>query len=194
MAETYVSTDIEADGPIPGPHSMLSIGSAAFDPEGNVVGTFTANLEMLDGAAGHPSTMQWWSTQPEAWEAARADLRPVEETMLEYCAWVEALPGKPVFVGYPAAYDFMFVYWYLMRFVGRSPFSHAALDLKTYAMVLLGTEYRRTVKRVMPERWFEGAEHTHVALEDAVGQGRLFIQMLKQARAHGGSGERTRVD
>lgn len=194
MAETYVSTDIEADGPIPGPHSMLSIGSAAFDPEGNVVGTFTANLETLDGATGHPSTMQWWSTQPEAWEAARADLRPVEEAMLEYCAWVEALPGKPVFVGYPAAYDFMFVYWYLMRFVGRSPFSHAALDLKTYAMVLLGTEYRRTVKRVMPERWFEGAEHTHVALEDAVGQGRLFIQMLKQARALGGRRERTRGD
>lgn len=174
MAETYVSTDIEADGPIPGPHSMLSIGSAAFDPEGNVVGTFTANLETLDGATGHPSTMQWWSTQPEAWEAARADLRPVEEAMLEYCAWVEALPGKPVFVGYPAAYDFMFVYWYLMRFVGRSPFSHAALDLKTYAMVLLGTEYRRTVKRVMPESWFEGAEHTHVALDDALGQGRLL--------------------
>ena len=173
---------------------MLSIGSAAFDPEGNVVGTFTANLETLDGATGHPSTMQWWSTQPEAWEAARADLRPVEEAMVEYCAWVEALPGKPVFVGYPAAYDFMFVYWYLMRFVGRSPFSHAALDLKTYAMVRLGTEYRRTVKRAMPERWFEGAEHTHVALDDAVGQGRLFIHMLKQARALGGPRERTRGD
>lgn len=30
MAEIYVSTDIEADGPIPGPHSMLSFASAAY--------------------------------------------------------------------------------------------------------------------------------------------------------------------
>ena len=28
--EIYVSTDIEADGPIPGPHSMLSFASAAY--------------------------------------------------------------------------------------------------------------------------------------------------------------------
>jgi hypothetical protein len=31
MQEIYISTDIEADGPIPGPHSMLSIGAAASD-------------------------------------------------------------------------------------------------------------------------------------------------------------------
>ena len=29
-AEIYVSTDVEADGPIPGPHSMLSFASAAY--------------------------------------------------------------------------------------------------------------------------------------------------------------------
>lgn len=28
--EIYVSTDIEADGPIPGQNSMLSFGSAAY--------------------------------------------------------------------------------------------------------------------------------------------------------------------
>jgi hypothetical protein len=28
MTEIYVSTDIEADGPIPGPHSMLSFASS----------------------------------------------------------------------------------------------------------------------------------------------------------------------
>jgi hypothetical protein len=30
MMEIYVSTDVEADGPIPGPNSMLSFGSAAY--------------------------------------------------------------------------------------------------------------------------------------------------------------------
>jgi hypothetical protein len=31
--EIYISTDVETDGPIPGPHSMLSFGSAACTPE-----------------------------------------------------------------------------------------------------------------------------------------------------------------
>ena len=34
--ECYVSIDIEADGPIPGTYSMLSLGAAAFDSEGNL--------------------------------------------------------------------------------------------------------------------------------------------------------------
>jgi hypothetical protein len=48
--------------------------------------------------------------------------------MPRYVAWLKTLPGKTVFVGYPAAYDFLFVYWYLMRFAGESPFTHQALD------------------------------------------------------------------
>jgi len=60
--------------------------------------------------------------------------------MREYLVWLKALPGKPVFVAYPAAFDFLFVYWYLIRFTGESPFSHSALDIKTYAMALLKGE------------------------------------------------------
>jgi hypothetical protein len=52
------------------------------------------------------------------------------------------LPGRPVFVGYPAAFDFMFVYWYLIRFAGESLFPQSALDIKTYAMALLRKGYR----------------------------------------------------
>ena len=52
--EIYVSTDVEADGPIPGPHSMLSFASAAFRADKSLVGTFTRNLELLPGAAPDP--------------------------------------------------------------------------------------------------------------------------------------------
>src|SRR5262245_48577443 len=131
--EVYVSTDVEADGPIPGPHSMLSFASAAFAEDGVVVSSFSANLETLAGAEGDPQTMAWWRSQPEAWAACRVEPRPPAAVMPEYAAWVEALPGKPVFVAYPAGFDFTFVYWYLVRFAGRSPFSFAALDVKSYA-------------------------------------------------------------
>lgn len=180
MAEIYVSTDVEADGPIPGPHSMVSFASAAFRADKTLIATFEANLELLPGATGDPKTMQWWRGQPEAWAACRANPREPATIMPEYVAWLKSLPGRPVFVGYPAAYDFMFVYWYLIRFAGESPFSHSALDIKTYAMALLGTEYRESVKRNMPSRWFDKLPHTHVALDDAKGQGAWFCNMLAE--------------
>jgi hypothetical protein len=128
-AEVYVSTDVETDGRIPGPHSMLSFGSAAYLADKTLLGTFEANLETLPGATGNPDTMAWWGTQPEAWAACRENLRDPAEAMIDYLAWLKNLPGKPVFVGYPAAFDFMFVNWYLVRFTGESPFSHAALEV-----------------------------------------------------------------
>ncbi len=181
-SEIYVSTDIEADGPIPGPHSMLSFGSAAFRSDKTLVGTFARNLHTLEGARPDPKTEAWWRTQPEAWAACRRDLHSPAAAMTDYVAWLTSLPGKPVFVGYPASFDFMFVYWYLIRFVGHSPFSHSALDIKTFAMCLLGKDYRDSGKRSMPKRWFDEAPHTHVALDDALEQGALFCNMLGEAR------------
>jgi hypothetical protein len=187
MVEIYVSTDIEADGPIPGPHSMLSFGSAAYMADKTLVDTFAANLETLPGASPDPSTMDWWKQRPEAWETCRQNPQPPEQTMKRYAAWLKRLPGKPVFVGYPAAYDFMFIYWYLIKFTGHSPFSHAALDMKTMAMTLLKQDFRQTSKRTMPRRWFDRLPHTHQALDDAVEQGALFCNMLAELRGDGDS-------
>ena len=176
--EIYVSTDVETDGPIPGPHSMLSFASAAFTADKQMLGTFEANLHTLPDATGDPKTMAWWQTQPEAWAACRQNLREPAEAMRAYVKWLKSLPGKPAFVAYPVAFDFMFVYWYLIRFAGESPFSHSALDIKSYAMAVMGTDYRDSVKRNMPKAWFDDLPHTHVALDDAKGQGALFCNML----------------
>ena len=185
MPEMYISTDVETDGPIPGPNSMLSFGSAAYTADKRLVSTFSANLELLAGAAGDPKTMEWWATQPEAWNATRTDLRGPDEAMPAYVKWIKGLPGKPVFVAYPAGFDFLFVYWYLIRFAGESPFSHSALDMKTLAMALLNKDYRDSTKRNMPRHWFDDLPHTHVALDDAIEQGALFCNMLKELRGGG---------
>ncbi|HZS06315.1 MAG TPA: 3'-5' exoribonuclease [Blastocatellia bacterium] len=180
MPEIYVSTDVETDGPIPGVNSMLSFGSAAYLADKTLVSTFTANLETLPGATGDPRTMAWWKTQEVAWNACRQNLQTPEAAMKDYLAWLRKLPGRPVFVSYPVAFDFMFVYYYLIRFTGESPFSHSALDIKTYAMAMLKKDYRASVKRNMPRRWFDDLPHTHQALDDAIEQGALFCNMLNE--------------
>ncbi len=179
MPEIYISTDVETDGPIPGPHSMLSFGSAAYTSDKRLIATFSANLETLPGANGHPDTLRWWATQPEAWAACRIEPQAPELAMQRYVDWLDALPGKPVFVGYPVVFDFLFVYWYLMRFAGRSPFSHSALDIKTYAMAVMKLPFRNVSKKRMPAEWFDPLPHTHVALDDAIAQGALFCNLLK---------------
>src|SRR5260370_12766860 len=180
MAEIYVSTDVETDGPIPGPHSMLSFASAGYLPDKTVVSTFSAKLKTLAGASGDPRTMAWWQQHPEAWAAARQNAEDPAEVMPRYVQWIKQLPARPVFVGYPAGFDFLFVYWYLIRFAGESPFSFSALDIKTYAMAVLKTEYRESTKRNMPRRWFDKLPHNHVALDDALEQGALFCNMLRE--------------
>lgn len=198
MSEIYLSTDIETDGPIPGPHSMLSVGTAAYTADKQLIATFSANLETLPGAAPHPETAAWWATQPEAWLACRTNLEKPEAAMRRYVDWIGTLPGNPVFVGYPAGFDFLFVYWYLIRFVGSSPFSFSALDIKSYAMAVLGTDYRATTKRHMPKAWFDRLPHSHVALDDAIEQGALFCNILRatparQAQQGSGQGSDQRV-
>jgi hypothetical protein len=181
--EVYVSTDVETDGPIPGPYSMLSFASAAYGRDKTLMATFSANLETLPGASGHPETMAWWKGQSAAWQMCRSDLEQPETVIPRYVAWLRSLPGRPVFVAYPAGFDFLFVYWYLLRFAGESPFSHSALDIKTYAMAILRTGYRDATKRNMPKRWFDDLPHTHVALDDAIEQGALFCNMLRENTA-----------
>lgn len=183
MTEIYISTDVETDGPIPGPHSMLSFGSAAYTADKTLISTFSANLETLPEASAHPKTAEWWATQPEAWAACRKDLESPAAAMARYLAWIQTLQGRPVFVAYPAGFDFLFIYWYLIRFVGESPFSHSALDMKSFAMAQLKKDYRESTKRNMPKHWFDKLPHTHIALDDAIEQGALFCNMLKDNRA-----------
>ena len=180
MPELYISTDVESDGPIPGPNSMLSFASAAYTADKQLISTFERNLELLPGATGDEKTMAWWQSEPKAWEACRANCATPESAMRDFVAWLESLPGSKVFVAYPAGFDFMFVYWYLIRFAGHSPFSHSALDMKTLAMALLKKPYRESTKRNMPGHWFDKLPHTHVALDDAIEQGALFCNMLAQ--------------
>jgi hypothetical protein len=185
IKEIYVSTDIEADGPCPGVNSMLSFGSAAFTEDGNMIDTFSRNLELLKGAVPNPETMAWWGQpeQKQAFAACREKPVDILRAMKDYDQWIKLLPGKPVCVCYPAGFDFTFIYYYLNRFVGSSPFGFSALDIKSYAMCALGLSFRDTTKRGMPQSWFPPkAPHTHVALDDAIEQGQLFINMLRDSR------------
>ena len=187
MKEVYVSMDVEADGPIPGSNSMLSLGAAAFELGNRTpLATFECNLYPLPEATPDPETMGWWAKQPAAWAYLQQNQQFPSEAMKALKAWLQALPGKPVFVGFPATYDFMFAYWYLARYTGVPVlFGYQGFDIKTAAAIKLGIPFKDSAKRNYPKQWFQGCpKHTHKALDDAIGQGILFVNMMDDKEVH----------
>lgn len=178
--EVYVSVDIEADGPIPGPHSMLSIGAIAYDETGKELATYSANLDTLPGATPHPKMQAWWQQFPEAWATCRENTRRPEVVMPEFAEWVDKLPGNAIFVAWPATWDFMWIYWYLIRFTETRPFGEHGIDMRSYAMGMRKRSFRESGKPYLPQRWFSEQEHNHIALDDAREQGALFVSMLRE--------------
>jgi hypothetical protein len=181
----YISVDIEADGPIPGPYSMLSVGAAvagrqdadaytAADPEAD---TFYRELRPISD-----------EFVPEALAVSGLDRGRLAveggepaAVMGEFVAWVRRVSAgaQPVMCGYPAAYDWTFLYWYLMRYTGASPFGHSGcMDMKTLYATKARLPLRAVAKGTMPRELLSRRHHTHHALDDAIEQAELFSNLM----------------
>ena len=186
MPETYVSVDVEADGPIPGQNSMLSLGAAAYHETGKELDTFSVNLETLEGASADEKSSEFWREHQEAWRAHRKDTVPPATAMAHFAAWLRKLEN-PVLLAAPAAFDLTFLRCYLVRFLGTDRLWHNGIDLRSYAMGVLHSPYRGAfkskIREAVPEFPGSGAvAHTHVALDDAREQAAYFFA-LKRRRA-----------
>ncbi|MDQ2909031.1 MAG: exonuclease [Candidatus Eremiobacteraeota bacterium] len=163
---------------------MLSFGLAAFTLEKALVGTFTRNLDLMDGAGLDERTMNWWAAeaQAQAYRKSRENPIPARIAMIDAKAWLDEMRrfGKPVLCGAPTGFDFTFMYYYAQRYLGESPFGFASLDLRTYAAAVMKRQYRQVGKRQYPPEWIDAdLPHTHVALDDAIEQGCILINMMR---------------
>jgi DNA polymerase III alpha subunit (gram-positive type) len=175
--EIYFSIDVETDGPIPGPNSLLSLGAVALDSQGNELGTFYRNFKPLEGASMDPKTREFWDRFPDMLAATQVDQRDSRDAMMEFDSWV------PVAVAFPAGFDFTWIWWYSNRFLGSCVFSFSCIDMKTMAWMILKGDYRKSTKKYWPSHWFSPLPHTHHALDDAREQGQSFAAMLRDFEA-----------
>ena len=180
-SEIFCSVDIETNGPCAGIHSMLSIGVYSFDIYGKEHGTFYKTLYPIEDFIEDPDTMKWWSTQTEAWNEVIKNRTHPASAMYMLDDYLNSLPGKPIFVGYPLGFDFPFVIYYLTKYVGMCRFGFSGIDMKSYAMAALSkTKFSTTTKKTFPNHWIPKAKHTHIALDDAIEQGKLFYNMYTE--------------
>lgn len=183
----YFSADVETDGPIPGPYSMLSFAlvyagrfdGQRFDRPTNFANVFYRELRPI-------STV----FEPEALRVNGLDRdRLVREgsdpvaAMTEATDWVwsVAATAQPVLVAYPLSFDWTWLYWYFMRFGQKgSPFNHSrCFDIKTAFAVKAKLPIADAGRSKMMEFLRPDRPHTHDARDDAVEQAEIFANVFE---------------
>jgi ribonuclease T len=177
LPETYVSVDVETAGPNPSSYSMLAIGACIVgEPERG----FYVELIPDKDAVVESSLSVGGLTM----EYLVAEGVPAETALLRLEEWLqrEVPPGhRPVFVGFNAPFDWMFVSDYFWRYLGRNPFGHSALDIKALYMGIAGVSWARTSLRYLSPRYLGGRRLSHNALGDARDQAELYRAILAEA-------------
>ena len=177
--ECFISVDVETGGATPADYALLSIGACLVDdPET----TFYVELQPEDKRV----TVEAIEVSKLSVDVLRTMGEPPAEAMRHFADWVaEVVPAKdrPVFVGFNAAFDWMFVADYFERYVGRNPFGYTALDIKAFAMGRLGGTWGETSMSVLGPKYLSGRPLAHHALSDAQDQAALF-RALRDEPAH----------
>jgi len=185
--DVYFSADVETDGPIPGPFSILSFAivyAGSFDgkrfnrPSG-YGRTFYKELKPIsDGFDLEALRINGLDRSRLCQEGELP-----ERAMTDACRWIReaAGPGRPVLVAYPLSFDWTWLYWYFIRFSSEgSPFDYSrCFDIKTALAVKAGIPISEAGRsRLLPSLRSNHA-HTHHALDDAIEQAEIFANVFE---------------
>jgi|SRR6185437_13006293 len=184
--DAYFSADVETDGPIPGEYSMLSF---ALVFAGTFDGVTYIRPNQMDRTFLRELRPISRKFQVEALQVNGLDRRRLrrsgtrpEVAMREAAQWVTALGGnaKPVLVAYPLSFDWAWLYWYFIKFLGESPFSYSrCFDLKTAVAVKRGVPIAQAGRDRLPDFLRSPSRHTHQAMDDAIEQAEIFANVFQ---------------
>ncbi len=182
---TWYSVDVEASGPVPGIHNLLSIGVTAIvaDEAGNHRLGDELYLELQPVFPGHVESANAVHGL-DLDRLRREGLSPCE-AMRRLAEFVERTRGpgtEAVFVGHVAVFDWMHFACYLAWCGIENPFGYKGIDTKSLAMGVLGVPWDGTGREEIEDRL--GIPHqdpgtVHRADADARQQARVFLGLLE---------------
>jgi hypothetical protein len=193
--DAYFSADVETDGPIPGPFSMLSFAivyAGSFDGQ-----RFERpkNYERVFYRELKPISSEF---QEEALKVNGLDRNRLliegnspEIVMMDAYRWVKDNCGNanPVLVAYPLSFDWSWLYWYFIRFSAEgSPFGYSrCFDIKTALSVKGHIPICRAGRARLDPSLGSNRAHTHHATGDAIEQAEIFANIFEWEGKHGGA-------
>lgn len=173
--EVFISVDVETAGPIVGEHSMLTVGAClAYQPEVS----FSVMLKPISDKSIDEALEVTGLTLAQA---EKDGLAPVE-AMSQFADWItKNVPddSMPVFVGLNAPFDWGFVNYYFLKYLGDNPFGFTALDIKALFMGVTGCTWYDTRSSAIDKVVNPSQKGDHNALHDARYQAELFRLIYK---------------
>lgn len=183
----FFSADVETDGPIPGPYSMLSFA---------IVGIGVSDGKTLSGVSGKgeifyrelkpiSNNFQTEALLVNGLDRDRLirDGHAPETAMKDAFQWVKTIAGgnSPVLVAYPLAFDWTWLYWYFVNFCEYgSPFGYSrCYDIKTAFAVKNKLPISEAGRSKLPAHLQAVHRHTHHAVDDAISQAEIFRSLFE---------------
>jgi hypothetical protein len=195
-SDIYFSADVETDGPIPGPFSLLSFAlvyAGRFDgkvfqrPHPHDAASFYRELKPISDEF----QLDALRVNGLDRDRLRIDGQSPETAMNEASAWIKSLTGgdRPVLVAYPLSFDWSWLYWYFVRFArGGSPFSHSqCFDLKTAFAIKAKRPIAQSGRSELFPTLRSRQVHSHNALDDAFEQAEIFANLFEWGGSDGSS-------
>ena len=166
---SYISVDIEADGPVPGLYSMVSFGAVIIDDAGKFDKTFFGKVK--------PISEKWI---PEALAVSGYSRETTltfdspESVMKAFAEWIRINSvGRPTFISDNNGFDWQFINYYFHAFTGNNPFGFSSTNL--------GSLYKGLVKDSFKNfKHLRKTKHTHNPVDDAKGNAEAFYTIVKQ--------------
>jgi hypothetical protein len=185
--DAYFSADVETDGPIPGPYSLLSV---AIVYAGSYDGSEFRRPERYDKVFYRE--LKPISNRFEAEALAINGLdrdRLCREggdpanVMTEASEWIASMvaDAEPVLVAYPLSFDWSWLYWYFVQFSAKgSPFNYSrCFDIKTAVAVKAGIPISEAGRSKIDPILQARHAHTHNAVDDAIAQAEIFANVFE---------------
>ena len=159
--------DIEADGPIPGDYSLISIGAVLVDDK--LDRTFYGELRPISE-----------KFVPEALAVSgfsRETTLSFDEPQLvmeDFRTWLNSVcKDRPVFISDNNGFDWMFVCWYFHHFLGANPFGFSSQNL--------GSLYKGLVKDTSKNfKHLRRTRHSHNPVDDAKGNAEALLTLNRE--------------
>ncbi len=185
--DIYFSADVETDGPIPGPFSMLSFAMVYAGRFDGVRFERPATFERSFYREIRPIADNF---DPEALKVNGLDRERLckegsdpGDVMTEASDWINALAdgARPVLVAYPVSFDWTWLYWYFIQFSRNgSPFNHSScFDIKTAFAVKAHLPVAEAGRSRLLATLKSGRTHSHHALDDAIEQAEIFANIFE---------------
>ena len=164
---SYISVDVESDGPIPGKYSLVCFGAVIVEP--SLSKTFYGRVKPISD-----------NYVPEALDVSgftreqHLGFNEAGTVMVKFADWIKANSiGRPVFISDNPAFDWQFINWYFHTYTGDNPFGFSARRIgDLYCGMKMDAALNNKWKKELRK-----TRHDHNPVNDAMGNAEALLAM-----------------